>query len=213
MMQLFPQIFAGVGRMAAFFGIGRMIGLVFAWLLFVVTTPNLAADSKEIGLRKPVLKLSKDNCQHSAKVFRCVEYLRNYDGDTVSVNIPDLHPLLGKNIRVRLRGIDTAEMKPKRRCRGLSPAQCNARQSCEKRMAIRAQEYLQALLKKGKGLAIHQAKRGNFFRILGDLRVDGVSAAKAILSSGLAVRYKKRSRQLDWCIVDKTYLAKKSIDK
>lgn len=37
-----------------------------------------------------------------------------YDGDTMTVTIPDVPPLLGENIPVRVRGIDTPEMKDKR---------------------------------------------------------------------------------------------------
>ena len=38
-------------------------------------------------------------------------YVRNYDGDTITFNLPNLHPIIGKNIRVRLNGIDTPEIK------------------------------------------------------------------------------------------------------
>jgi len=40
-------------------------------------------------------------------------YVRNYDGDTITFNLPNLHPIIGKNIRVRLNGIDTPEIKGK----------------------------------------------------------------------------------------------------
>jgi endonuclease YncB( thermonuclease family) len=38
-------------------------------------------------------------------------YVRNYDGDTITFNLPNLHPIIGKNIRIRLNGIDTPEIK------------------------------------------------------------------------------------------------------
>ena len=40
-------------------------------------------------------------------------YVRNYDGDTITFNLPNLHPIIGKKIRVRLNGIDTPEVKGK----------------------------------------------------------------------------------------------------
>ena len=40
-------------------------------------------------------------------------YVRNYDGDTITFNLPNLHPIIGKKIRVRLNGIDTPEIKGK----------------------------------------------------------------------------------------------------
>ena len=40
-------------------------------------------------------------------------YVRNYDGDTITFNLPNLDPIIGKKIRVRLNGIDTPEIKGK----------------------------------------------------------------------------------------------------
>ena len=40
-------------------------------------------------------------------------YIRNYDGDTITFNLPKLHPIIGKKIRVRLSGIDTPEIRGK----------------------------------------------------------------------------------------------------
>jgi endonuclease YncB( thermonuclease family) len=42
-----------------------------------------------------------------------VQFLYCYDGDTCTFNIPYVHPLLGKKIAVRFRGIDTPEIKGK----------------------------------------------------------------------------------------------------
>ena len=36
-----------------------------------------------------------------------VEFISCYDGDTCRFNIPGVHPIIGKNISVRLDGIDT----------------------------------------------------------------------------------------------------------
>ena len=40
-----------------------------------------------------------------------IEVIRIYDGDTFFVNIPDVHWLIGSNISVRIRGIDTPEIR------------------------------------------------------------------------------------------------------
>ena len=42
------------------------------------------------------------NCNHDDHILRCVEFVRNYDGDTFTVNIPESHPLLGDEITVRV---------------------------------------------------------------------------------------------------------------
>ena len=36
-----------------------------------------------------------------------------YDGDTCRFALPGLHPIIGKNIAVRLNGIDTSEIRGK----------------------------------------------------------------------------------------------------
>ena len=40
-------------------------------------------------------------------------YLRNYDGDTITFNLPGLHPIIGEKISIRVNGIDTPEIQGK----------------------------------------------------------------------------------------------------
>ena len=40
-------------------------------------------------------------------------YVRNYDGDTVTFNLPNLHPIIGENISIRVNSIDTPEINGK----------------------------------------------------------------------------------------------------
>jgi len=40
-------------------------------------------------------------------------YVRNYDGDTITFNLPGLHPIIGEKISIRVNGIDTPEIKGK----------------------------------------------------------------------------------------------------
>jgi micrococcal nuclease len=42
-----------------------------------------------------------------------VTFLYCYDGDTCRFDIPHLHPIIGKNIPVRLKRIDTLEIRGK----------------------------------------------------------------------------------------------------
>ena len=50
--------------------------------------------------------LAGEECAHTVTAFHCVTYLRNYDGDTITFEIPGVHPLLGHQIGVRIRNID-----------------------------------------------------------------------------------------------------------
>ena len=51
------------------------------------------------------------DCIHDEKTFRCVQYVRNYDADTITFNIPKTHPLLGKEANIRVFGVDTPEIR------------------------------------------------------------------------------------------------------
>ena len=48
---------------------------------------------------------------NQTKTFTNVQIIRVYDGDTFFVNIPYVHWLIGSNISVRIRGIDTPEIR------------------------------------------------------------------------------------------------------
>ena len=45
--------------------------------------------------------------------FNNVTYHRCYDGDTCTFTLPDVHPLFGEKISVRIAGIDTPEIRGK----------------------------------------------------------------------------------------------------
>lgn len=74
--------------------------------------------------------------QHSKNSFHDVQYVSNYDGDTVMVDIPNVHPLIGERISVRVQGIDTPEIKG------------NA--GCEKEKAKEAKKFVRSVMLKAK---------------------------------------------------------------
>lgn len=45
--------------------------------------------------------------------FEGAVYLRNYDGDTITFNLPGLHPIIGEKISIRGNGIDTPDIRGK----------------------------------------------------------------------------------------------------
>lgn len=118
--------------------------------------------------------------------FKGVKYLKNYDGDTVTVNIPGVHPLLGKKISIRVNGVDTPEKRTKNKC--------------EKKKARTAQKLVQSLLKNAKKIDLLNVKRGKYFRIVADVFYDGKSLSKVLLKNRLAVVYGgKKKMKVDWC--------------
>ena len=134
--------------------------------------------------------IANDNCAHDAKTFRCVKFIKNYDGDTITFQIPNVHPLIGHNISVRVLGLDTPEIK------GKLP--------CEKDAARTAKRLIENLLKNAKVIHIENVARDKYFRILGNVVVDGQSLQNVLLKNGLAYEYHGETKQkIDWCTFGK----------
>ncbi len=127
----------------------------------------------------------RESCTHTNNIFRCVKYLKNYDGDTITFYIKDIHPLLGQNIPVRVRGVDTAEL--------------SANTSCEIKKARAAKTFVFSVLSKARRIDLENVKRGKYFRILADVKVDGVSLSNMLLSRRLAVSYGGKKKKANWC--------------
>lgn len=129
---------------------------------------------------------SVGNCKHDQSTFRCVKYIKNYDADTITVEIPDVHPLLGHQISVRVNGIDTAEIK------GKAP--------CEKDRAVAAQQLVAKLLVGAKRINLHNVQRDKYFRVLADVEVDGQYIKDLLFKERLAYQYHgKTKKKVNWC--------------
>ena len=108
-----------------------------------------------------------------------------YDGDTLSVNIDSFPDIVGKNIRIRIKGIDAPEIKGK----------------CQKEidLAVMARDYLRNAINKSNQIELRNIERGKYFRIVGELYIDGENISKGLIKEKLAYIYhggKKRS----WCL-------------
>ena len=125
-------------------------------------------------------------CVHDETAFRCVRYVRNYDGDTVTFNVPKVHSIIGKKIGVRIFGVETAEITSKSKC--------------ERKKAQEAKKFVNRLLKNAKRIDLEKVKRGKYFRIVAGIRFDGKSLTEYLLKSGLAYPYKgEKKPNIDWC--------------
>lgn len=118
--------------------------------------------------------------------FLNVRYVKNFDGDSITFNIPDTPSIVGENMVVRLRGIDTPEL-----LRSRCPA--------EKEKAKKAQRLVQSLLKNARVINLLNIDRGKYFRILANIEFDGQDLAKILLHKNLAVPYFGGTRDHDWC--------------
>lgn len=129
---------------------------------------------------------SAEDCTHTDDEYKCVKYLRNYDGDTVTVNIPHVPKLLGNKMRIRIAGIDTPEIKGKNKC--------------EKDKARAARDLVKSQLRSAQRIDLKNVRRGHYFRIVADLYYDGKNLKEVLIKNGLAVPYDGgKKKQVDWC--------------
>ena len=112
-------------------------------------------------------------------------YVRNYDGDTITFNLPNLHPIIGEKINIRVNGIDTPEIRGK----------------CEKEKydAKQAKEMVTDILKDAEQIELKNMERGKYFRIAADVIVDGENLADILIETGVAVRYDGEKKTHKWC--------------
>lgn len=129
---------------------------------------------------------SAENCTHDNHTLRCVKFLKNYDGDTLTFDVPGVHPLIGKKISVRVAHLDTPEIK------GKLP--------CEKEAARTAQRLIESLLKNATRIDLANVERDKYFRILADVIVDGRSVKDLLMKNSLAYNYEGGTKlKVDWC--------------
>ena len=90
-----------------------------------------------------------------------VDVLRVEDGATLLVNLPGVHPLLGRQLPVRVRGVEAPRLPP------ADPARLDE--------GIRAWDGMRRLMEGARTVELRMLERGGpGFSILADLYVDGV---------------------------------------
>ena len=96
-------------------------------------------------------------------------YVRNYDGDTITFNLPGLHPIIGEKISIRVNGIDTPEIRGK----------------CEKEKydVQQVRDMVADILKDAEQIVLRNTERGKYFRIAADVIVDGESLGDMLIEA------------------------------
>jgi endonuclease YncB( thermonuclease family) len=107
-----------------------------------------------------------------------------YDGDTFRVDIDSLPPIVGKNISIRLNGVDTPEIRGK--CK------------YEKDLAIKARDFVRNKLANAKEIKLNNLQRGKYFRVVANVLVDGVSLEQELLDNEFAYKY-TGGKKSSWC--------------
>lgn len=127
-------------------------------------------------MRCILLLLVLSSITYKASVtFQVEKVIRVYDGDTFHVNLKGVHPFFGDTIGIRIKDIDTPEI------RGSSP--------CLKKKAYAARDYLKNLLSKAKEIELRNCRKGKYFRIVADVYADNQSLSHLLLNEGYAKPY------------------------
>jgi endonuclease YncB( thermonuclease family) len=113
------------------------------------------------------------------------KFIKNYDGDTITVNIPGYPAIVGKAMRIRVNGIDTPEMRGK----------CKK----EKTLARNAKNLVNSILRSAKTVELKNMKRGKYFRIVADVYADNKNLSDILIKNNLAVYYNGGHKSKDWC--------------
>lgn len=100
---------------------------------------------------------------------------RVHDGDTFTVSVDGIPPIIGKEISVRIARIDTPEITSK--------------VSRVKALACKAREYTRERLSQGRVIELINMQRDKYFRILAEVYIDGENLADELMQAGLAKPY------------------------
>lgn len=115
-----------------------------------------------------------------------------YDGDTIYVTIPGLPPVFGEYLGIRLSGVDTPELK--------SRCDTEAKRERERALGYLIRDLVSSRVLSGKEILITDIRRGNFFRVVATVMVDGVSVNQWLLDNGYAYEVIDEKMQPGyWC--------------
>ena len=109
--------------------------------------------------------------------------VRVYDGDTIYVDVETLPAIIGSEMPIRIRGVDTPEIR---------------RPKCEKEreLGFKAKAFVEERLQTASRIELLKMGRGKWFRIVADVVYDGKPIAPEVIQMGLGVVYGVKK---DWC--------------
>jgi len=107
-----------------------------------------------------------------------------YDGDTFRCNVRGYPPLIGENISIRVRGIDTPEIRGK----------CDT----EKVLAKMIRDTVKVWLTSADQIILKDVARPKYFRLLATVLIDGVDLKDKLIIAGFAKLYDGGTKE-SWC--------------
>lgn len=113
-----------------------------------------------------------------------------YDGDTLTVQIPHIPDVFGKDLSIRISGIDTPEMK--------STCATKEERERERLLATKARDVVLNMVASGDRVTLKGLDRDKYFRLIAEVYIDGRSIGEELISLGLAVPYTGGTK-IGWC--------------
>lgn len=148
---------------------GAAVGIVLFFLI-----------RKFITKRDPLPKPEPD-CVWRAAVTKITKV---YDGDTIFAQVKGHNPIDGKPVGIRVRGVDTPEMKDKR------PA--------VRKKAREARDFVESRLTKARRVYLYNVNmKDKYGRMLATVFCDGRDLAKLLIENKLAKPY-DGGKKLEW---------------
>ena len=95
-----------------------------------------------------------------------------YDGDTITVNIRGIPDVFGRNLGVRVYGVDTPEMR-----------------GPDKIRAVLARDYVKSQCRIGAQAILTNIRRDKYFRIDADIVCNGTDIGKELLRQRMGKPY------------------------
>ena len=119
----------------------------------------------------------------TAQVYTLIAVI---DSDTFRADITGWPPIVGENVRVRVRGVDSPEIR-------------NSKCEQEKMLARKARSFTARLLWTARTIELRAIERDKYFRLLADVVFDGQDLATALAESGHGRPYMGKQKRPDWC--------------
>ena len=113
--------------------------------------------------------------QDSTQILGIAKIVKVYDGDTFYGDLYGVPSIFGKDIGIRLSGIDTPEI--------------NSSDSCNRVLARQARDYLTQRLKGACKIELQKLSRDKYFRLDAIVYVDGINLNQEMVTKGYAKIY------------------------
>ena len=152
---------------------GGVAGLVMAAVMTLAVSLTQSCSSRQRTQNSQTP--TANNQVETPKELQNVEVLSVYDGDTFKINIPCDMKVFCEKVNVRVRGIDTPEIKGKT--------------EREKELAQKAKAFTQDFLKK-KPISLNNCGRDKYFRLLCNVSNNtGKDLARELINANLGYEY------------------------